>query len=96
MPRRSRRRRGTDWKRILIKGAGFGLATSIGGYMLGRAMGRPILSELGQRGGAVIASKFGGWEGQLAYQVADALLDRGLVQSSLGGVNVQSGTVNAI
>ena len=90
-----RRRSGKmDWKRILIRGAGYGLAASIGGYVIGRALGRPIAAELGQRGGAIIASKYGGWQGQVAFQVADALFDRGIVQRQLGGLSIQSGTVN--
>lgn len=86
-----RRRGGMSWK-PLLKAAAYGLGISIGGYYAGRAMGRPVIGELGQRGAAVMASKVGGWKGQIAFQLADALFDRGVIQRQLGLTGVQSGT----
>lgn len=91
MRRGRRRSAGTPWKKILM-GAGYGLATSIGGYYLARATGRPIVGELGQRGASVIAAKKGGWKAVIAYQVADALFDRGVIQRQTG-LQLQSGTI---
>lgn len=78
-----------NWKRI-VKGAGFGLALSVGSNLVGRHMIRNAspgdtnnairravqVADIGQRGGAVVAAKFGGWQGVLAYQIGDWVIDR--------------------
>lgn len=84
-----------NW-RSMIRGALWGTAASVGGYYLGNYSNRPILGEVGQRGGAVLAAKKGGWQGVLGFQLIDAAFDRGIVQRRLGISGLQSGTVNAI
>ena len=89
-----------NWMRVL-KAAGIGVGLSVGsGFVAGRAGAQaPLVRELGQRGGAIAASKFGGTAGQMAFQVADALLDRYLARGTginIGGSRVTSGTLGYI
>ena len=70
-----------DWKR-LAKGAGFGLAVSVGANFVGRELVRRgqtmglYAPEVGQRVGSVVSAKFGGWQGNALFQLADAVIDR--------------------
>lgn len=76
---KGRRRRRDETKIILKKmamGAGAGLATSIGLTLAGRYLRQPMLSEAGQRIGAIAAGHFGDDYGQVAYQIGDAIADR--------------------
>lgn len=68
----------------LVLGAAAGLAVSLGMNYLGPRTGlAPIQqAEIGQRGGAIAASHFGGTIGQIGFQVGDALLDRHLSKST--------------
>jgi len=53
-----------------------GLAVSIPLTLAAKYFNRPELMEVGQRAGAVIASKAGGPVGEIGYQVTDAIFDR--------------------
>lgn len=61
---------------MALKGAGVGLALSIGLGYAGRYLNQPMLAEVGQRAGSIAASYVGGTTGQTAYQIADAAFDR--------------------
>jgi len=64
-----------------------GLAVSIPLTLAARYFNRPELMEVGQRAGAVIASKAGGPVGEIGYQISDAIFDRFVVfqGSSISG-----------
>jgi len=98
-----------NWKRI-AKGAAFGLAASVGGAFLARRQfqnattdaGRNqalAIAQLGQRGGSVVAAKFGGWQGVLGFQLADYIIDRYNInrtnQQRFFGSGTQAGVLRA-
>ena len=88
-PRRRRRDQGMSMVKKAAKGGLIGIAASIGMTIVGQRLGQPLLAEAGQRGGAILASKFGGTAGQAAYQVLDAAFDRVV---SVPGYGTVSGT----
>ena len=100
-PRRRRSMTGKiNWKRI-AKGAGFGIGVSILGNFLGRRaaaqgnLGRGVqYADLGQRAGSVVAAKFGGWEGNAAYQLGDYIIDRWVTSNA--GAQFGSGTYGGV
>ncbi len=57
-------------------GAAAGLLVSVPLTLAAKYWNRPELMEVGQRAGAVIASKAGGPVGEIGYQVTDAIFDR--------------------
>jgi len=74
-----RRPKKNDLKRYgkqLAFGTIAGLAVSIPLTLAAKYFNRPELMEVGQRAGAVIASKAGGPVGEVGYQVTDAIFDR--------------------
>ena len=87
------RRRKRDETKKMAKDAAFGglggLAASIGLTVAGRYLNQPVMAEVGQRAGAVIAGHLGGDIGQITYQVGDAVADRYLRNNGM----VLSGTV---
>jgi len=88
--RRQGRRRKSLFKSDLKKGVmgtAAGLAVSVGLTMAGRQMNQPMLTEVGQRAGAVVATWLGGMPGQIGYQIGDGLFDRfvGVGGSSITG-----------
>jgi len=74
--RRPRRREGEMYAKKILKGVGAGLAVAVPLSLFARYSGRPELFELGERAGAVAASKFGGTWGQVGFQAADAMVER--------------------
>ena len=88
------------WKRI-AKGAAIGTAVSVAGYLGGRYLALNqsdprylIMQEAGQRIGSVASAKWGGWAGNAAYQLVDALVDR-YVNNRAGTGRFGSGTQGA-
>jgi len=59
-----------------VYGTVAGLAVAIPLTLAAKYFNRPELMEVGQRAGAVIASKAGGPVGEIGYQVTDAIFDR--------------------
>lgn len=90
------RRRGSkngSTKRLAKKaayGTLAGMAVSVPLTLGAKYLNMPQLMEVGQRGGAIVASALGGTPGQVGYQVADAVMDR-FVFSGPGGNGI-SGT----
>lgn len=68
----------------VAKGALAGLAVAVPLSLFARYSGRPELFELGERAGAVAASKFGGTWGQVGFQALDAAVER-LIPRIAGG-----------
>jgi len=74
-----RRPQKNDLKRYgkqFLYGTAAGLAVSIPLTLAAKYLSRPELMEVGQRAGAVVASKAGGPVGEIGYQVTDAIFDR--------------------
>jgi len=74
-----RRPQKNDLKRYgkqFLYGTAAGLAVSIPLTLAAKYFNRPELMEIGQRAGAVIASKAGSPVGEIGYQVTDAIFDR--------------------
>ena len=53
-----------------------GLAIAVPLTLAAKYLGKPILVEAGQRGGAIAASAVGGPVGETGFQVVDAIFDR--------------------
>ena len=87
------RRRKQDMTKRMLKDAVYGglggLAASIGLTMAGRYLNQPVMAEVGQRTGAVVAGHLGNDIGQVTYQVGDAIADRYLRNNGM----VLSGTM---
>lgn len=67
-----------------IKGLAAGLAIAVPASFLAQRLNAPIIFEAGERGGAIAASALGGTWGQVAFQAADAAIERVLPQLGTG------------
>ena len=67
------------WKNTAKKaamGGAAGLAVSIPLTLAAKFLNKPVLREVGQRGGAIVSSAAGGTPGEVLYQAIDAVADR--------------------
>lgn len=67
-----------------LKGLAAGLAVAVPASFIAQRTGQPAVFEAGERLGAIAASAVGGTWGQVAFQAADALVERALPQLGTG------------
>lgn len=78
------RREAERYGRKALYGAAGGLAVAVPLGLMARYMNRPELFELGERGGAILASHLGGTIGQVGFQALDAVIERAIPRIASG------------